>query len=656
MRYNARELAGMSTDALWTLENQKVKVEFDDGVVEAGGKEVILSAYMWFFYALYPECKTRKCHILGNRVYSSKTHIDMINEVMWDCYDDYRAKGTRLDIETMCRQVYEGVNRYYNDMVIRTQAYVRSVHMTHYLDVMDHPTIRAANESIKPTVRSVDRTKKIIRDTLLDPDAFPSNPIAANARTGLVRIDPILDCVGPRGSLTDIDSRVFAKPVTSGFMEGIRDIQDSLMESRSGSKALEFAEDPLRTIEYFNRKLQLFADVVERLYPGDCGTPRLVRWTVEHNDLKALDGLYYQKGDQLVRFKRTDKDLIGETLRFRMALYCRHVDNQGVCETCYGALSHSVPNDSNLGQFAATTLCEQSAQATLSTKHQDTISNIDTLQISEEDQNFIQLGSNETHICLANRLKGKQVYLSIPVKSAERLNDIKYVEDTSTLNILAISELSTVDFSVIQNEREITSTIPVSIGTRMSSMSAELLAYIKNPDYLLTTNSGHYCIDLSHWDVEDPLFILPVRHINMLDHINAIEAFLKSSNNPTKATVILGDNTLGKYTNPDEALLAFHRLVNNRLSVNIANLAVLLRAAMCQDADTLSNQIPHLSQGIPDEFHFGKLLQLVGTRSVAPLLAYEGHRAAFFDPDTYLAEERMDHPLDAILQETQYTY
>ena len=50
---------------------------------------------------------------------------------------------------------------------------------------------------------------------------------------------------------------------------------------------------------------------------------------------------------------------------------CIHEDPQGVCSTCYGRLSYSIPYGSNIGQTSAATAGEIITSAVLATKHTD---------------------------------------------------------------------------------------------------------------------------------------------------------------------------------------------------------------------------------------------------------------------------------------------
>lgn len=642
---NAKELVHWDKERLWALPNTNFKVVFDDGVIESHGRAIIFSVYLWAFYRLYPDMPSSVRHHLGNRRIGSSTHMDILNTLFWDCYDAYKAKGIELDREVMMRQMYETDNEFYNDMTYRLEPYVTSIDITDFIEVVEHPVVKTANREIQPNNLSIERTKKKIKDVLLDPKEFIGNPIANNAKNGLTSMTQIIHCVGPRGNLTEIDSKVFPHPVLTGYVHGLRSFEDSAKESRSASKALANAEVPLQTTEYFNRRLQLMAATIKNLHEGDCGSTEYISWLVAPGDLIPLEGKFYLTEQGLKIVRRTDRHLVGESLMLRNVFGCIHPDPQGICSTCYGELALSVPRDSNIGHVAATMLCEQASQNVLSTKHQDDISNIETLQINEFDQGYIQLGSDPNTVRLADRLEKKRVFITLPAKDASRLNDVQYVEDVTKLQLTSISQIPHIKMTVVGRNSEDHVVLPVSIGSRLASMSHELLSYIKDHG-VNTTAQGDYQIDLKDWDIENPLLVLPMRHLNMLEYMNVIAAFLRASSTDSKdGKKAYKGRTLRDFETPETALVEFNRIVNSRLRVSISNLEVLIYATMVRSPANLDYALPRVGNAV----HFAPFSFLMSRRSLSAAMAYEHHKRVLFDPTTYLIDNRMDHPLDEVM-------
>jgi len=104
----------------------------------------------------------------------------------------------------------------------------------------------------------------------------------------------------------------------------------------------------------------------------DCHTPHTVKLTI--NDSKFLEmcvGRYYRLPGmrEFKLLKKSDTHLIGRTILVRDPGKCGCKD--GVCKTCYGALS-KVNKGMDVGIFAATIISRPLSQNILSTKHLNT--------------------------------------------------------------------------------------------------------------------------------------------------------------------------------------------------------------------------------------------------------------------------------------------
>ena len=637
--HHAREIAAMDVDTLWSLPDGVMKVVFDDGVVETTTRATIYSAYMWGLYKRYPKTPALCAHHLGDRRVGSDTHMDLLGKVMWDCYDAYNGK---LEVEELCRVIYQATNKIYNDFTYRLEASVKSLSILDFIEVIHHPLIRAANDAVEPTQRSIDATYSIIKKVLNDPRELINNPVANAAKNGLVSLGQINQCVGPRGYVTDVDSNIFREPILVGYVHGLRSLYDALIESRSASKALTFTEEPLQKTEYFNRRLQLLAASMEYIDMSDCGSKEYLKWRVRAGDLKHLAGKYYLTDKGLRRISDTEADrklLVGEAIMMRSVLFCKHKHAAGVCATCFGDLALSVPKGTNIGHVSATALCEQASQRVLSVKHEDGSSSVDAIELSEYDLRFIRVGTDPNTLKLSDRLDRSRVIMVVESKQAEHLPDVFVVEDVKAMPVSNYSDLTEVQFTIISPRgKEEPVLIPVSVGSRHSSLSHELLHYVKQHGWSLTAN-GNYSIDLKDWDAELPLFVLPLKHMNMLDYMATIETFLKATGEGGT------QKTLKDFTTTEAALAEFYTLVTSRLMVNIAHLEILVKVATIRSDDAKDYRIPLWNQ-VPQ---FGKFSQIMGHRSLSAAMAYEQQKRVLNDPSAYLVENRPNHILDALL-------
>lgn len=657
-KYSARDILAMSPEQLWALPEGQMLVVFDDGdAIETTTRRTIFSAYLWEYHRLYPKVPLTRHHHIGDRRLGNRTHLDILGKCLWDTYDVHA--GT-LDLADLTRIAYETTNRLYNDFTYNLEAYVSSVSILDFIEVMDHPEIKKANAAAKPTESSINQTYDAIESVLRDPKALLRNPVADAAKSGLVSMGQILQCVGPRGYVTDIDSTIFRRPILTGYVEGFSKLYDSLIESRSAAKATSFSRDHVADAEYFNRKMQLLTETFRRVHgvaevadgmlmniskdpsKRDCGSKVYRNIRLRSSDLRMLSGKYHLTTDnELKPILETDRHLVGKQLKVRSVFDCRLEDREGVCATCFGELALSIPGITNVGHLCATQLCEMVSQSVLSTKHLDHSSTVDELPLTDYERKYLRLGADPNHIGLAASLKGKSIHLVISSDEAENLSDIQHTDNVKELSLSRISELTDIVLIVNKGKKDETRVpLPVSIGSRKSSMNHKLLEYIKVRGWSLT-GDGDYVVDLKDWSQEDTLFELALKHINMLDFMDSIEHMVKATGRKPKL------KSLRDFDDPWAALLELYELVSSKLSVNVVHLELIILSTMIVSSKDNNYNIP-----LPGEpFEFGSYEQTMSMRSMVPRLAYKKQEPELYNPKSYVFTDRPSHLLDAIFSE-----
>lgn len=635
-RYHARELAAMPKTELWELPDEELIIVFDDGEVISDQRKAIFSAYMWGFYNCLPQTPALLRHFIGDQRVGTDTHLRFINQVRWDAFDAYDGK---LNNEELSRLSLQFTNDYYNDMTEGTEAEVTTLSIHDILEVMAHPQIMEVNANVNSSDKSIVHAHRTIERVLRDKGQLQENILARSVRSNLVKLGQVLQCVGPRGSVTDIDSNIFPYPTKSGFASGLYRFYDSFIESRTAAKSLTFTEKPLQDTEYFNRRLQLLAATIRDIYDGDCGTQEYLLHQMAAGDLEAFAGKYYLKEDGLLgtiyNNEECRRELVGQTVRIRSTLHCKSPDSGFVCATCYGEMERSIPYGTNIGHVAATALCKQASQQVLSVKHLDTSASSSGLRLSDFELRYVRILSDPNLLFLAERLEGKKVHLYISGSEADRLSEVKSTENVEILLPTHISALTQVGFRV---ENEKPALVQVSNGSRTSSLSREMLVYLRNHSWTLTSE-GDIEIDLSHWDVDQPLFSTPRRQENMLDYMATIEKFLKAVKRGGK------DKSLKDFDTVDDALRGFYELVSSRLFVNIVHLEILVKVCQIRSSRDRDYRVP--LQG--NKLEFGKFDFSIFNRSAGPAMAYQNHKQQWNSPATYLVRLRPPHPLDQIL-------
>lgn len=648
MQVDARDILKLSKDELWGLQDGPMTIRFDDGVLQTTARKTIFSAYLWEFHRRYPQAPILMRHHIsgaddGKEVQlGARTHLDIMGHVLWDAYDAYLNVGEEIDVEKLCELAYDLTNEVYNDFSYRLEEYVSTISILDFVEVVRNPNVRQANETVVSSQQSIDDTYHVIENELRNSPSLKKNALSKAARTGLVSMGQVLQTVGPRGFLTDLNSIIFPTAILTGYTAGINRLYQSMIESRSATKSLMLTKDPLADSQYFNRKLQLLCAILQNLHKGDCGTTVTIPWRVRSGDLKTIDGKYHVDGGKLYRISRKDKHLIGKVINMRSIFGCAHPDKYGVCATCFGEISRSIPAGTVLGHVSSTVLCEKISQIVLSTKHLDGTSKVDRIFIEEFDRQFIENCEKPNQIKLASSLAGKKVRLYVTADEARNLTDVMNVKSVNTLSISRVTELRDVQFGVVDaSGNEVVSVVSVSADSRLSSMTHELLEHIKKSDWTVSGN-GDYAIDLTGWDHALPMFEMPMKHMNMLDFMNSIEAMVKSAAKTTKSKKSL---TLADYETPHGALVDFHDLVVKKLEINVAHLEAIVFSTMITSSEKLDYSLPLLG----DKAEFGSYADNMAMRSLAPAMAYQNQSAVLLDPKSYTVTNRPDHPIDRLL-------
>ncbi len=646
--HNARDIYNLSKEDVWNLPDGKMILDFEDGVLETTMRATVFSWYMGVFHRLHPNTPLLKRHHLGDNIIGKNTHLDILGYGLFDTIDVY---GDNVDVEELSKIAFQTGNLMYNDFTTRLKAFVSTISILDFVDVMNHPDIHAVNSNVKSTQLSIDQTYSVISSTLNDrkDPHLVGNTLGRMAKSRLVPMGQIQQCIGPRGYLTDIDSNIFREPILTGFVSGIKILADSMKESRSAAKALTFAADKVSDTEYFNREMQLLASIVTRVHVGDCGSTEYLAFRVDASDLSRIAGKLYidEKTNKLTEVRETDRQLIGSIIKLRSSLKCRHPDSYGICSTCFGTLANSIPKFTNMGHISATVMCEKISQNVLSTKHLDGSSKVDDFIISDFDSKYIRVSSevtsnkdgepeSNTIIKFAAGLRGKKFKLILPEEEAKNLSDIDY----HALDKIVPSVITKLKEVMIQVEDKEgyseTVTVPVSMRSRLSWLTIDALEFIKHTGWIVS-DKGNYVIDMTDWDIDQSLFQLPLKHTDMAQYMSVIKSFVFKTGKK--------DRGLGKVPSVDKTMIDFYNLINSKLSVNLAHLEIIMLASMVNDIPAKDHRLPESKE----HARMAPFKENMKLRSMGPSMAYQGQAKLLTSVSSFIHVDRPDSLFDNLL-------
>jgi len=690
-RIKAREFMNRDIIAEWPLPDEKLAIEFDDGVLETTTRRTTLSWFCWELHRQFPRTPLNMNHHVGNAFPSADMVPKTLSNIVRDLHYTYFTPGVELanhdlcyDREDVWRVVKDVGNEIYNILSINLEEWHVHINGFHLLELYDYPPIVAIRQKLTDTQLSISNSNDMAATVLMKDPAILHNPIVRGLRSKQIKMAQFLQIILCLGFRTDLDQVIFRKAITVGFFEGLTKMHDIMIESCSAKKALMFTKKPLRIVEYFNRKMQLSTTVVDKLIWDDCGSDHYADIIVDSSMWSHLDGKFYlnEETNRLVAINADDskqkKMLIGQQIKMRSAMFCRHRGAGAVCHVCFGELAWSIPRETSLGHVCATELCREGSQRTLSVKHLDGSSVVEEIIIAEEHLPYIDVCANDPAIndnadvevesAATEEVTGEAIPATARESSLLKFNPrlkkmnpvmilqaspdknmengaglVDITKDTAIdrLNIHRFTSFREIQIRVT-NLREEThdAWIPVCQGARMGSLSRAMLYYIQEAGYTVNEN-GDYCIDLSGWDFGAPAFSLPRRHASTLDFMAAVEAFIRS---PAKKSERNGFNgkMLTGYTDPVEALMDFSDLVNSQLRVSVSHLEVILLSLMRPADDPDDYGLPDFDRPAKFEEH----RTLMQYRSAGQQLAYERQPDMIEDPDSYLITKRPAGLLD----------
>lgn len=646
-QYKARDLLNMTYDQLWALPSEWHEIVFDDGEkLYAKDRITKLSVLLWYPLRAYPDAPILKDYHLAQTRVTSKSLIKFLNKVIWGIHE---WSNETVDPEVLAKLAIEGKNWLYNETTSRLSPYIATLSIFDIMEVYNHPAVREANVDVEPTTHGIENISYgKIKEAFNDETQFRGNSIIEGLRSGTQKMEQLLQAFGPRGFPTDINSDIFPEPCKTGYIDGIWGLYENMIESRSGTKALLYNKELLRVTEYFNRKSQLIAQYVQNLHKGDCGG-HLIDFPVMKATLKALKGKYYidERTGKLEWLRGNEDWLIGKKIKMRSILGCMHSDPQGVCTTCYGRLSFSIPRGTTIGQVSAVSMGDKITSAVLSTKHTDATSAVEQYQIGGIEAKYLRVGTVAETLYLKKELANKGFKLLISRNEAANLADILMIDDLSAYPAAAASELTRI--GVVRNVEGVDEgdVLTVSLYNRRASLSTELLQHIKRVRWDLDARDN-IVVDMAGFDFSLPFLTLPNKHVNMYEVMKRIQSFLHSGSD-TEGSKLSSDKVgftsktyLKNYRDPVDALAATVSLLNEKFSLNAVHCEVLIYAMMVRSIANRDYRLP--KPGLVGQFE--KYNKLMMSRSLAGAMSFEKQHEPLNNPGSFLSTLRNDHPYD----------
>lgn len=673
MDINIREIAKMSIQEVIDRFNEcdeSFNVEFDDGTLRHNGAEIVFTRFILNYWNKLPRDFqiVKRYSIAYERGMDPHTPLRLCSRIYQDYVDEYEMTEWDIDDERMNRVVYRDViNALYNFHVEHLTAYAQGASSLDIIELLNHPPIREANHKIQnqkrdPTPEEISAVHQVIsREILTSPD-LKHNSFAIALRSKTIKMMQMTMVIGPIGYCTDINSSLFPRPLRWGFYEGNAKLWEMAIESRNASIASLYNELIMPESQYANRRYQLFAHPIRWVVRQDCGSRRYKRTLItDATKLSRMSGIWRldEASGKLICIKGNEKELVGKMILHRSVTKCGwSASRSEICAVCYGRLYRAVmkhPKDSpanikgrNPGHLAGIQLGGAGSSVVLSRKHANSTSVAAQFELPMDAQGYMRVSEDGRFLLFHEYHRTKDtIKLKLMRDQVEKLYDIK----AGVTPMIAAGTLTHIDhFTIIDmNLEEGRNSNVVMLGSkqRTGHLSIEAVEYICNKGWEFDSNRD-LVIDLSDWDTNLPVFIIPQIELSPPEFIEGVTSFLLGPTDAKKQDVVV--RRLDSYKNIDDAIDAFHHEIADHLNVHYSHLSVLVLALSAQDPDNDDFRLPFPR----DSGVVVTETPLLYNSSAGMQMAYELQHKILSDPRSFVLHKRRGHSLDSLLLSRVY--
>lgn len=634
-KIQAREILAIDKNLIWNMESKVYEVIYEDGVtLKENYKMIIFNRYCWQLFEMFPNTPiVSKCSVaslLEKEYYNSDTHIKLL-ETIFQHICEVNNLRYFYQKEPLLRKVQFVVNDIFNNIVNRISSYVSTIDATDFIEVVKDPKIEEIHKNIIPIPESVDESYKKIKNYLYTTPNTHNRFIKAY-RSKSVNENQANQCIGPRGFITDLDRTVFRQPILNGFIRGMGNLYELIIESRTAAKSLNANNTHIKTSEYASRRIQLLSMPVQYVADVDCGSTEYFSIFITKDNIANLKGKYYYNEDtNTLDYIRGDEEfLLNRIVKIRTALGCKYYDRNRICTTCLGKISENIKENSNLGYTMTSYLMEKITQSILSTKHLTHSAKKATIKLEGNANKYFYI-NEENDIFFREDLDTSKIKIVLSVNKLSRLIDVL---NTSSKNI-ALSKIGELDMITVINENSVpvvTEDVYIGYNARNSIITQSFLNYLKEVPFEFS-NKGEIIVDMSKFNKEEPIFHNPMKETDLIIFLNNITSIIETTNKL-------------KVTNPYERLDMLFNAVTEKFKCNISVLEVLVYSITVYNKQ---NEDYRLGRNSPQP-QCVKASNLAKYRSLGQLLPFQAQNEALLQQPHVLfsGKNKEKHPMDVL--------
>lgn len=628
-------------------------VVYDDGVgVAMSHREIIVTRYLLeVIRSIDVELPIPSTFSIVNYyndgIYTSSSFNKFWSDLLKYMVNEYiREHGRNKYLKGVFKSMFLVLDDLYNEIVCAYPEYITGADIRDYLEIQYDPDLMAAIDKahIAKDEASVDNSHDVLHGVLMNPK-YRHNPIAMSYVAGAINPNQIKQMLACRGFLIEINSQIFKIPVTSSFVLGMRNLYELTVESRAGAMALYTSTIAVEKSEYFAREWQLVTAIVNELTDGDCGSTDYITWKVRSaseangkSDLVNLVGKWYLDEDtnKLKIIEPTDTHLIGKTIKLRSVHKCKNKDKTTVCETCFGDMAYGVFEHTNLGNISSSSTSGKMTQGMLSVKHLTKSAKGTAVKIDEVVKTFFTIkGGNKFHFRSNISLDKRSRYvLLVDQSEAPGIKDLNSSVDPMKINpARGISKIKTFYLEVTSGDGTVDIfEIKVKNGSQYGVFTKEFLAYVIEHSYSLD-KYDRVAIDLTNWDIKDPLIYTPEMEFNFLELSREVKSMFKKIDEPEDIEAMTQK---------------VFDTINSKLNINLALIEAIVYAFSVKEPGK-NAELDRFNEE-PEKGKVVKIEECIVNRSLGAAYGWETVTNVILNPNVYYGRNAIDHPMDVYVK------
>lgn len=637
--YKAKDLLNKTEEEMFSITDDIFIIEFDDGSFATTKERTVWSWLLWEIHRVFPQTPLLSRHHIGNQPITPKTHIDILTTIKNDCIDTYDpdATGTMVVINEWIHQTF---NKMYNTLTVRLESYVTGANAVDVLNVLKHPVVAKANETIfntpNITAYDIEEQHSVIADVLSTDDSLMDNSVAIAYRNSLVKGAQLLQCISSRGFMSEINNQNFKVPMLHSYSTGMRTLANYACDSRMATISALTQDTTMRDLQYTNRSFQILNSDTRNIHYRDCGTQEGVNVVIDSKKkLKQWLGMYHMVDNQWIPIDVNDDRLIGQPLYVRVMTSCKHHDRHGVCIKCLGELGTSIITGDKIGQSIAARVQEKQSQGGLSVKH-FSANAFDLIHELDEvgSRHFIIDDMNHSDIYVKHALVAAGGTITFTAEEVEEVSNIEVMvrrnEMFSTGRHARITNVV-----VTKNDNGVVESDVVDIGGLSSSYFTMEAIYYLFDNNLSIDENGDWVLDMSRWDSSKPFLKLPRKKIDLVQAAKRFDNFLKG----TKKTKTLNrELSVTDFENFGEAIMGIQEITIEHSPTPVTHLQVMLYGLLAANPEEGDYRLPDPSNR--NNSKFVTFVDKVKYGNIAVAMAYEGQGGILMQPTSYNLTKR----------------